>query len=290
VGDVQVSGLVKAASDAAPLGICDCHAHVFEDPRRFAYSHPGEYAPPFSPVAAQLASADAAGIARTVLVQPIPYGLDHCALLSALEAMGQRAVGIAVAGEGVRDATFDSWAELGVRGLRFVETRRADGTRMPGTVPVSVLEASAARLAERGWHAELWAPVSDFLAAWPRLERRGVVVVLDHMGGFDARLGTDHGDFQRLLALVREGALWIKLAVCRRAGPDLDYDRVRPFHDALIEANAARLVWASDFPFVRLDPGRISRGGLLALFRAWVPDDRLADEILIRNPRRLYRL
>jgi predicted TIM-barrel fold metal-dependent hydrolase len=280
-------GLGKAGSDA--VGACDCHAHVFADPQRFAISHPGEYAPPFAPVAAQRASTEAAGISRMVLVQPVPYGSDHAVLLDALEALGPRAAGIAVAGGDVADATFDRWAERGIRGLRFVETRRADGTRMPGTVPVSALAANAPRLVARGWHAEVWAPLAGFLAAWPQLERAGVTVVLDHMGGFDARLGTGHGDFQRLLAMVREGALWIKLAACRRAGPELDYDRVRPFHDALIEANPDRLVWASDFPFVRLDPGHISRPGLLALFRAWVPDARLAEAILLDNPRRLYR-
>jgi predicted TIM-barrel fold metal-dependent hydrolase len=271
-----------------PLSVCDCHTHVFGDPLRFAFPNPGEYLPPPSPVETNLASADAAGIANTVLVQPIPYGADHAALLDALGTMGRRAVGIAVVDAHTDDATLDGWAASGIRGLRFVETRRPDGNRMPGTAPLSVLAARSGMLVERGWHAEIWSPLADFLAAWPALAKLGIPLVVDHMGGFDMRLGIAHPDFRRLLALVREGAVWVKLAVCRRAGPELDYARVRPFHDALVEANAAQLVWASDFPFVRLDPGRIDRRSLLELFRAWVPDARIAGMILRGNALRLY--
>ena len=136
-------------------------------------------------------------------------------------------------------------------------------------------------------HAEIWAPLSVTLERWSALERARVPVVLDHMGSFDPQLGLDHPHFQRLLALLRDGAVWVKLAICRRA-TGVGYDAIRPFHDAMVEANSDRLLWATDFPFVRFagEPPTIDQ--LLALFEIWVPDSELRRRILSRNPTERY--
>jgi predicted TIM-barrel fold metal-dependent hydrolase len=137
-------------------------------------------------------------------------------------------------------------------------------------------------------HAEVWAPLSEILSRWRQIEKAHVPIVLDHMGGFDPRAGRGHKDFQRLLALLREGLIWIKLAVCRRAA-GIGYDAIRQFHDDMVDANSNRLIWATDFPFVRYPGTPPSMLHLLKLFNDWVRDERTAHQILIQNPEGLYR-
>ena len=87
--------------------------------------------------------------------------------------------------------------------------------------------------------------------------------------------------------MLRDGAVWVKLAVCRRAA-GIGYDAIRPFHDALVEANSERLLWATDFPFVRFAGTPPTSAQLLALFDAWVTDSELKKRILLRNPLERY--
>jgi predicted TIM-barrel fold metal-dependent hydrolase len=64
---------------------------------------------------------------------------------------------------------------------------------------------------------------------------------------------------------------------------------VRPFHDTLVAANAEQLVWGSDWPFLGMTgEKRPSVAGLLALLHEWVPDAHLREQILSRNPAKLY--
>jgi predicted TIM-barrel fold metal-dependent hydrolase len=280
---------VSARQFSLSGGITDCHVHIFEARSLFPMQVEPAYEPPLSPVSALLDMADVAGVSRFVLVQPTPYGDDLSLLQASLAALGPRARGIGVAGRSAGTADLARMNEAGIAGLRFVETRLADGSRMPGTVPLDTLcDSLAPRLGELGMHAELWAPLSRTLSQWPRLEKAGIPIVLDHMAGFNPAAGRDHEDFQRLLAMLREGAVWVKLALCRRA-VGADYEVIRPFHDAMIEANSDRLLWASDFPFVRYPGTPPTVPGLLERFCHWVTDEAVAHRILVQNPARLYR-
>jgi len=267
----------------------DCHVHVFEDPKRFPMQVRSSYEPPFSPVSALLDTAAAAGITHFVLVQPMPYGDDLSLLKVSLAALGARGRGVGVAGASTNPADLERMRLAGIVALRFVETRLADGSRMGGTIPLDALfESLAPCLRELGMHAELWAPLAETLSRWRQLEKAGVPIVLDHMGGFDPQAGTSHKDFRRLLAMLREGAVWVKLAICRRVIA-LGEEALRPFHDQLIEANSSRLLWASDFPFVRYPGTSPTVPSLLEQFHHWARDQEVTRRILAQNPARLYQ-
>lgn len=268
--------------------VTDCHVHVFESPLKFPFQVPPAYEPPLSPVGALLDEAASPGISRFVLVQPTPYGDDLSLLKTALEELQGRGKGVGVVREGCDIGQLARMREQGVVALRFVEKQLSNRQRMPGTVPLAELsERLGPMLKELGMHAEIWVPLSEALSRWRTIERCGIPTVLDHMGGFDPKLGTDHRDFQRLLALVREGAVWVKLAICRRAA-EADYEAIRPFHEALVEANSHQVLWATDFPFVRF-PGRLPKvAALFDRFCSWVRDETIADRILVRNPASLY--
>ena len=187
------------------------------------------------------------------------------------------------------DATLLAWHEAGVRGLRFTEvTDSGTGQRFAGSVGVAELAALAPRLKELGWHAQIWASSQDVEPIAQTFERTGLPLVFEHMAGISIHAGPKAALFQRIVERLKDGGIWIKLDVCRvsRAAPD--YADARPFHDALIDANAARLLWASDWPFVRMGDLAPDVAHLADLFGTWVPDEGARDAILVDNPRALY--
>ena len=232
------------------------------------------------------------GIERGVLVQPTFYRTNADALIDALRqarASGRQQLrGIAAATSTVSDAALGDMNAAGVCGLRFIEMPAPDGSgRYPGSVSVDHLAALAPRMRELGWQAHLWSPIDDHVARLPELVRLGIPLVLDHMGSFKADLGVTAPAFQRLLALLRDGAIWVKLSLCRNSRLFPDYDDLRPFHDALVEANPARVLWGSDWPHVRMGDLAPDVGHLLDLLHAWT-DDNTRRRILVRNPAVLF--
>ena len=79
----------------------------------------------------------------------------------------------------------------------------------------------------------------------------------------------------------------MKLTLCRVAKDAPAYADARPFHDAAIAANPDRLVWGSDWPYVRLQPAP-DAGAMLDRFAEWTGDAMLARRILVDNPQALY--
>jgi 2-pyrone-4,6-dicarboxylate lactonase len=268
----------------APAGAWDCHTHVFGPPERFPARIESIYGLPEAPAATHRETLAAVGIERAVLIQPAPYGQDASAMIDALRASGGRLRGVASARADIGDAALAEMNDAGVRGLRFLEARTPAGERYAGSVDIGELTALAPTMRANRWHAEVWASLDDLLGFWPTLEKAGLPIVLDHMGGFDPNRGVDAPAFQRLLAMVRDGAVWVKLTLCRRAPFGSDYSELRPFHDALIEANPRRLLWGSDWPFVRMGEHTPRLSDILSLFLNWVDDEALRKTILVDNP------
>ena len=111
-------------------------------------------------------------------------------------------------------------------------------------------------------------------------------VVIDHMGGFDASAGIDEPGFRCLLELLETGKFWVKLCAYRNL-PRADIEVGRAFHEAMLDANAERLVWGSDWPHLRITP-EPDAADLLDAFRRWTGSDELVERILVTNPDRLY--
>lgn len=226
------------------------------------------------------------GLERAVLVQPAFYGFDHRALINALTHDGETR-GVALATGDVSDEQLDALHAAGVRGLRFTDFRNPDGSVRAGSVGFKELTRLAPRLRERGWHAHLWGDAVAIDALLIDLPSPDLPLVLDHMAMPDIPAGVADPKFQRLLAAVREGLVWVKLSLCRLSS-DPEYVDVRPFHDALVEANPRRLLWGSDWPFIRMMERSPDVGALLDRFSTWVDDAGLRRAILSDNPARLF--
>jgi predicted TIM-barrel fold metal-dependent hydrolase len=236
---------------------------------------------------------DTIGATRGVLVQPTFYGTTMGALQDALhQAKGEgrydlRGIGAATAD--VRDADLTAMHDAGVRGLRFIEMPAPDGGgRYRGGVGVDQLVELAPRMRELGWHAQLWCQADDHAARLPELVRHGVPLVVDHMGSFRAEQGVAAPAFQRLLGLLSDGLIWVKLSLCRNSRLFPDYPDLRDFHDALVGANPQHLLWGSDWPHVRMGTLAPDVGHLLDLFLAWTGDRALHKAILVDNPATLF--
>ncbi len=271
-----------------PAGACDSHAHVFGPYDRFALAHASSYAPPLAPATLHRAMLDTIGAARGVLVQPAPYGTDAAALLDALATGSGRLRGVAVADAATPVADLQALYDGGVRGLRFVEMRAPGGAPYAGSVGVDQLLHMAPAMRRIGLHAQLWAPIDAYPELLPQIRAAGIDVVLDHMACVKPERGIDDPAFQFVLQALREGGVWIKLTLCRVSTQAPGYEDVRPFHDALVAANPAHLLWGSDWPFVRMGEHSPDAGALLDLFHAWVADDATRRRILTDNPAALY--
>ena len=271
-----------------PPGACDTHAHVFGPYDRFPLAHPSSYAPPLAPSSLHLAMLDILGAARGVLVQPAPYGNDAAPMLDAIAASGGRLRGIGVADSSATRARLQQLYDGGIRGLRFVEVRDPQGQPYLGSVGVDQLLAMAPLMKSIGLHAQLWAPLDDYARLLPPLLATGVPLVLDHMACLKTERGVDDPAFQTVLKALQDGAVWIKLSVCRVSKQAPACLELKPFHDALVAANPQRLLWGSDWPFVRMGEQSPDAGQLLDLFHDWVPDGATRHTILVDNPAALY--
>jgi 2-pyrone-4,6-dicarboxylate lactonase len=268
---------------------CDSHTHVFGPPERFPLRAATNYTPPESPFERHSRMMQAHGIGRAILIQPIPYQTDNSAILDAVARADGRLKGIGVQ---TGDARADELARLntaGLCGLRFNEMTNPNGHgRYQGAIGIEHLAPLAPAMRELGMHAQVWATTATCVALASSLKPLGLPLVFDHMAGIDVALGVGDPSFQALLQLLAGGDIWIKLTVCRVSRTAArDYSDVRPFHDALVRENPERLLWGSDFPFVRMEDRLPDVGRLIDLFLDWTPEPARRN-ILVDNPARLF--
>ena len=135
--------------------------------------------------------------------------------------------------------------------------------------------------------------MKDLIATSP------VPIVFDHFGGADPERGVQQAGFAELVELVRMGKAYVKISVT--AGPRDDYSGFLPLAQALIAANAERIIWGTNWPHPNsvTPPGRkptdvtplfqVDDGRVLNLLPAWMPDAALRKRVLVDNPARLYQ-
>ncbi len=266
---------------APPADACDAHIHIFSqhfpmaagDTRVIADASVEDYG----------LLQQRLGTSRVVVVQPSTYGTDNRCLVEALARFGAVARGIAVVDTSVTDEALKRLGAAGVRGIRF-NIARAGATR------VDMIEALAQRIAPLGWHVQIHMEadgIAQHAALWERLP---VPIVFDHMGRIPARDSTAHPAFAVLRRLLQRGQAWVKLSgayvVSAQGAPA--YADVATLAQALHQVRPDRMLWGSDWPHPsqRLKP---DDAVLLSLLGRWVPDASARSQVLVDNPRALYR-
>lgn len=276
---------------ALPRGACDSHAHVFGPYDRFPLADDRSYTPAEHPGEAFIAHLDRFGLERGVLVTGSACGTDNGAVLDALARYPQRLRGIAVPQVNTTDADLDRWHAAGIRGVR-VNLFKKDGRAVyRNGVGIEVLEALAPRIAGRGWHAQIWIHAPDLVELAPRLLRLGLPLVIDHMGRMATGRGVNDPGFRMLCRLLAQGTAWTKISGAdRNTGIGPPYADIDPFAAALLQANAERVVWGSDWPHINyFDKHEVpDDGALLNLLARWLPDAAQRRQVLVDNPAALY--
>jgi predicted TIM-barrel fold metal-dependent hydrolase len=257
--------------------------HIFGPYHRYPLSPGRGYTPPEASIGMYLDMLATIGLKRTVVVQPSIYGTENAVTLDAVEAMGlDRARAVVVV-----DDRFDLPAlrAMGARGACGVRFNAVSGN---GT-PLEQLEALADKLAQLGWHLQLYAHAEEMVALEPVLARLPCPLVIDHMGGVKAAEGgLDNPGFKALLRLLEKGA-WAKLCGYRSSA-GAPYADVADMARAMVAAAPDRCVWGTDWPHPSLNsPEEVPDDGvLLDALGAWAPRDAQRQAILVDNPARLY--
>jgi predicted TIM-barrel fold metal-dependent hydrolase len=271
-----------------PRHSCDSHAHVMGPAARHAYSPARIYTPPDCLLADYLHMLDTLGVERGVLVQPSVYGTDNTAMLEAMKAAGGRLRGVAVVADTISDAELAELDAAGVRGVRVNIVDVKD--RKPGTLPLPSLEKLARRVAPLGWHVEFLAHADEFPDLDQVLGDFPVEVVFGHLGYMNIGKGPDDPGFQALLRLMKAGRAWAKLTgPYRITAAPLPYPDTVALARALLETNPERVLWGTDWPHVMLKGRMPNDGDLADVLADWIPDAALREQVLVRNPAKLYR-
>ncbi len=292
VGAAQPS---TAVSFDVPPGACDCHTHVFGDPKRFPFAPNRTYTPEPASIEEMRKLHRALHTTRVVIVQPSVYGTDNACTVDAIKQLAPNARGIAVIDDQTSDSMLDQMNEAGIRGIRI---NLATAGQTDPELGRRRFEAAVARLGKRKWHVQMYTQLSVIEAMQKEIAQSPVPVVFDHFGGAQGSSGPSQRGFDVLLDLVRSGRAYVKVSAPYRgstAAPD--FSDMGPLAKALIAANVRRILWGTDWPHPDTTPGRgateisplrqIDDGRVFNQFAAWASAAE-RKTILVDNPMELY--
>jgi predicted TIM-barrel fold metal-dependent hydrolase len=280
-----------------PAGACDCHVHVFGPLSAYDFDPARTYTPGDAPLDALIELHRGLGMARSVIVQPSPYGADNSCLLDALARLGDAARGVAVIDDTTSSDALAAMHRAGVRGVRVnLETA---GDHDPEVAKRKLLRA-AERVAPLGWHVQTYTNLAMLSALSDVLPDLPVTLVVDHFGRAQAGLGPSQAGFDSLLSAIASGRVYVKLSAPYRISKAPDYADVAVLARALIEANPERVLWGSDWPHPGWALGGPPSATGITPFRqednrralargiAWAETPERVHKLLVDNPARLY--
>jgi 2-pyrone-4,6-dicarboxylate lactonase len=270
-----------------PKFSCDTHAHILGPIAKYAYSPARVYTPPDCLLSDYRAMLSTLGVERAVLVQPSVYGSDNTVMLDAMREASDKFRGVAVVDDSITDTELAHLNTAGVRGVRVNIVDVKD--RKPGTLPMAALTALAKRIAPMGWHMEFLMHCDEF----PDMDRTfadfPVDIVLGHLGYMKCDKGLNDPGFQALLRLMKSGKAWVKFTGPYRISTEaLPHADTYAYAHALIAANPQRVLWGSDWPHVMVKSTMPNDGDLCDLLSSWIPDAAVREQVLVKNPAKLY--
>jgi predicted TIM-barrel fold metal-dependent hydrolase len=311
--EVLVGGLVTAVSGMfsqnapqpgsqvsfyIPPGGCDCHVHVFGDPKRYPFWDGRSYTPEPATVEELRGLLQALHLDRVVVVQPSVYGTDNSCTLDSIRTLGKRARAVVVIDHKTSEASLDEMHRAGVRGIRLNFSTL--GITDPAAARQRLL-AGVLRVKNPNWHIQINTQPGTIEALHEELKALPVTLVIDHFGGMTAARGIEQPGFGTLVSLVKAGKAYVKIsAAADSVSTRPDLSDVAPFARALVAANPRQILWGTNWPH----PGSAAIAGrkptdlaphvptddgkVLNMLPVWVPDAATRRMILVENPARLY--
>jgi predicted TIM-barrel fold metal-dependent hydrolase len=272
----------KTPTFKVPLLACDCHMHIFGPEADYPYTNPRSFTPHDGSVLEYKRVMKALSLERTVVVQASVYGSDNRRTVDAVEELGrEQARGIAMVDANVDRKALQDLNDRGIRGTRFITT-------VKGGPSLENLPEVAKKIADFGWHIEMYIPPHLWAELLPRISSLPVPVVFDHMGGQTANTPQDSSDLQGMLRLLESGRCWVKLCGYRASIAGHPYSDVEPLAKRFIACAPERCVWGTDWPHTTLNDYMPDDGDLMDLLADWAPDPEVRRKILVTNAEELY--
>jgi predicted TIM-barrel fold metal-dependent hydrolase len=285
--NAQMPPAPRAPKTAPPAEACDAHVHVVAGKDDFPLWEGRVENPAVGPdfegwIDLYRAHLDALGFSKGLIVHSILYGTDNSVTVAALKRLGANFKGVGLLPDTATDAQLDQFVDDNLKAVRLNYVHG-------GVLSWDGAKALAPRLADRNLHIQMllhshlhMAELEDDIRALP------VPLVIDHVGWPDLALGTSDPGFQRLLRLVGDGHVHIKLSAIYRlcAAP---YDQAAPFVAALAAANPAACLWGSDWPHLMLNRAHMPDAAtLLDAFHDVVTSMKNRETILVHAPDKLF--
>jgi predicted TIM-barrel fold metal-dependent hydrolase len=278
---MQSPGPTAPPHFAVPPLACDAHCHVFGPAERFPYAPGRSYTPEDKPKEVLAALHRRLGLGRAVIVQASCHGTDNRAMVDALRSDPARYRGVAMIDDATPDAELQAMHDAGVRGIRF------NFIKALGAGPdLGVVQRAADRVRPLGWHMVLHLQGDGVREMEEVIRRLNMPVVIDHMGRVDPALGVEGPAFQRLLDLLRDDRIWVKLSGAERMTRS-PFAEALPFARALLRVAPRRVLWGTDFPHPNLSTP-VDEMALLNLVLAIAPQPEDRQRLLLDNPAALY--
>jgi len=260
---------------AVPAGAVDCHHHVY-DPAWAVV--PGGRAHPAARLEDHARLMRRLGVTRQVLVQPSSYGFDNDGHLAALAEAGPRARMVAVV---PADAPAGQLAMMAAAGVVGARANLVQGLPL-GPADVAPL---ARRLADLGWHLQVFAHAAQIAALAPVLSACPCPVVFDHFAQLPLTDWAAHPAWGVVVDLLQAGRGWVKLS------SPYSLDQAKPaaiarLARALVAAAPERMVWGTNWPHPNAT-AIPDDAALLDQLADWASPAQ-AEAILATNPAALY--
>lgn len=276
---------------------CDTHVHVIGSQLEYPMLSERRYTPTHASIESLRTHLCLQGLERAVIIQPSVYGFDNrCALdaLQATQAIGIEARAVLVLPQSTTNAELQAFNAQGARGVRL-------NIESTGNFSAEDLAAQlqfwGARLADIGWHIQVYAPMAMLAACADVIAALPVPVVFDHFALWsDFTCVADEP--QTMLRLLDSGQIYIKLSASYRLAVQSPKQLSSLVH-RLLFARSDRLLWGSDWPHTNREAGKlvtevsvfrdVSSTAMLEERRNWLDGSNWQQQVMVDNPRQLYR-
>ena len=261
-----------------PPGGCDTHFHIFGPQSRFPLSLGRRLEVEDCTIDDLIATHDAMGITRGLIVQSFQHGFSYEYILHALSREPKRFRGCMIPAPDITDRELKVLADAGVVATRFgfksaksIDCRMRDRYSSFGLQPHYLVHGEPEIAA---WRNQILATQGRF--------------VIEHMGYPQVELGLDDPCFKFTLECIDTGRCWVKLSPRCSAEATLPFNDVLPFVHALVKRAPERLLWGSDWPHPNYFNPMPNDADLLDLMLEWAPDEAARRRIMIDNPAELF--
>ncbi len=266
--------------DAKPplIPLVDTHVHIFRRDLPFIPNAVHHFDRDFT-VENLIAEMDTVGV-RYAAIAAASFLGTHCDYtLQALQRY-ERLRATVIVDTQASSAQLRELDKAGVVGIRFAVGNTNELPDLHSPAYRKLLN----KIVELDWHVHVFAKPDQLPIILSGLDEAGVKVVIDHFGTRGSDCGPGSANFNSVLRILGNGRTWVKLSAPYWS-EELDHRQLAFIF--LRECGPKRLLWASDWPFVKLN-GQLPYRQAVEWLADWLPDESTRRQI-DANALELYR-